>query len=641
MPRSAELPIAIWRLACLGASCGVHSLTVARLGLGHVSRLVGGVRALQRLELSGNALATLPGSLSTLPLVRHADLSHSRLAEVPRCVCDWPALEALDLSHNLLAALPSALGVCICLEELNISHNQIAALPAGIGHLHRLRALDASHNRLGALPPALLDLRGRELKQLHLAANASPPAALLVEAHIAGGAYVAVEFCTAARPSASLKGDSSRYLACFAGVCRAVAMLFDGALPVVANTTPEDTAEPPRPRSEGGLANGTATANLRAAPYREAAAALAAQAAAHFARIEQPPIAGEGHGAAAALAAQAAAHHAVVAHHAGVGSAATRGGGAHASFLTLPTAGAVARELPPAALAAAVELELKGAYPRLGAFEVALRTPGGLFVPLHSKIATRTFPSVHTLAAALLAALGQPADHVVLLHDTRQLHRAAAISSLPRIRRLIHMAGTPLLHAADERGATPLHIAARVGQPAAVSMLLRARAVLHATDGTGSTPLAQAAAAANAPCVRLLLEARARVDAADHAKMTPLFAAVACGSLECVQLLCAAGADPQVVDAKGRLPVALLGPPAGKPTALAPQIRELLDGAARGAPDGGSLADAAAVEAPPSERPDRPDSAPAATDDRQLVRFADHHAAPNAVVTETGVETGD
>jgi hypothetical protein len=473
-PHSTELAPAVWLAMALGAASGVHTVALPRIGLERVPPPLGAVRSLRHLDLSGNALASLPDELRALAALRYADLSRNRLAAVPACVWAWPRLSALSLAHNSLEALPEAIiGSTAVLAELDLSFNLLGALPEAFGALHALVTLDASHNNLTAVPSPLLDLEARSLTSLHLGKNAVPAPVLLLEGRVRGGCYVAVEFCVAARPSVSLNGDTSKYLACFGGVCRLVAMLTDGAIPVLPNPSAADTVAP---------ASG------------EAAAAV------------------------------------------------TDEGG-------------------------------RGRYPRLGAFEVVLRTRGGLYLPLYSKLATRAFPSVEALARTLLKALGQPPEEVVLLHDTQHLHRAASAGALPPLRRLMAVAGADL-HARDAEGATPLHAACSHGQVGAAELLLRARASGHAPDAHGLTPLLAAAAGGHAACVELLLRVGARTGAVDATRASALHLAVTAGSLSCVELLLAAGAEPGPIDALGRTPAALAE---SLPEPLGSQLRQLFE----------------------------------------------------------------
>ena len=57
----------------------------------------------------------------------------------------------------------------------------------------------------------------------------------------AGGTYLSIEFCTAPRPSPSLKGDAARYLAAFVALRRHVASVLGGAVAVLPNPGATET----------------------------------------------------------------------------------------------------------------------------------------------------------------------------------------------------------------------------------------------------------------------------------------------------------------------------------------------------------------------------------------------------------------
>ena len=63
---------------------------------------------------------------------------------------------------------------------------------------------------------------------------------MILTARVLGGAYLSVEFCTARRPSATLKGETRQYADAFAALYRGVALALDGVLPVLANPSPLD-----------------------------------------------------------------------------------------------------------------------------------------------------------------------------------------------------------------------------------------------------------------------------------------------------------------------------------------------------------------------------------------------------------------
>jgi len=209
-----ELPPSLFALAS-----GVRTLDAANNRLASLPAQFACLDALQRLVLSGNALAALPplapalgGSLKVLLLdgnrigrlpaaplglgrLERLSLAGNGLAELPGAALQGlPALRSLDLSRNALRALPDELGDCGALEELDVTSNGLEALPAALGRLLRLRSLLADGNRLRTLPPELLTgcalLSNLQLHEqsppLHLAALRELPGWVEVEKRTMG-----------------------------------------------------------------------------------------------------------------------------------------------------------------------------------------------------------------------------------------------------------------------------------------------------------------------------------------------------------------------------------------------------------------------------------------------------------------------
>lgn len=140
----------------------------------------------------------------------------------------------------------------------------------------------------------------------------------------------------------------------------------------------------------------------------------------------------------------------------------------------------------------------------------------------------------------------------------------------------------------DERGWTPLMMAAFFGSEASAELLINAGADVHVKDGQGYqpahwaavqaydkvlrqllrrgaspsaqsergiTPLIQAAAIGHLPTVQALLDHHAPVNQADNEGWTPLHKAVANRFLDVVSVLKAAGADAHAAHASGKTPL--------------------------------------------------------------------------------------
>lgn len=135
---------------------------------------------LEILDLSGNALSTLPDDLPRLTRLRiifcsdnqftvlpailgaceHLTMigfKSNRISEVPAAALPG-ALRWLILTDNRLAALPAAIGRCAQLQKLMLAGNQLSDLPKELAACTKLELLRIAANQLTTLPAWLLDM---------------------------------------------------------------------------------------------------------------------------------------------------------------------------------------------------------------------------------------------------------------------------------------------------------------------------------------------------------------------------------------------------------------------------------------------------------------------------------------------------
>jgi hypothetical protein len=123
---------------------------------------------LEILDLSGNALSTLPDDLPRLGKLRILFCSDNQFTELPGVLGRCPQLTMIGFKANRIdtvaaGALPTSL------RWLILTDNRIEALPDAIGHCRQLQKLMLAGNLLRALPPALANCTGLEL--LRISAN--------------------------------------------------------------------------------------------------------------------------------------------------------------------------------------------------------------------------------------------------------------------------------------------------------------------------------------------------------------------------------------------------------------------------------------------------------------------------------------
>jgi len=135
---------------------------------------------LEILNLSGNALRSLPDDLYRLHRLRVVFCSDNPFTELPVALgaCERlemvgfkanrirhvpaqalpPALRWLILTDNDISELPDALGARPRLQKLMLAGNRLAALPETLSACTRLELLRIAANRFEALPPWLTEL---------------------------------------------------------------------------------------------------------------------------------------------------------------------------------------------------------------------------------------------------------------------------------------------------------------------------------------------------------------------------------------------------------------------------------------------------------------------------------------------------
>ncbi len=124
--------------------------------------------SLEILDLSGNALTTLPDALADLPRLRVIFASQNPFTELPAVLGRCPALEVVGFKSCRIERVPAE-ALPARLRWLILTDNRIQALPDELGRRPRLQKLMLAGNRLSALPDTLADAHHLEL--LRLSAN--------------------------------------------------------------------------------------------------------------------------------------------------------------------------------------------------------------------------------------------------------------------------------------------------------------------------------------------------------------------------------------------------------------------------------------------------------------------------------------
>lgn len=152
-----------------GLSPDPHRLTLTGCGLREWPAEVYDLAdTLEVLDLSGNALDTLPEDLPRLHRLRILFCSNNRFTRLPEVLGRCPSLEMIGFKANQIREVPAA-ALPPRLRWLILTDNHIETLPEALGQCDRLQKLALAGNRLRALPDRLADCRQLEL--VRIAAN--------------------------------------------------------------------------------------------------------------------------------------------------------------------------------------------------------------------------------------------------------------------------------------------------------------------------------------------------------------------------------------------------------------------------------------------------------------------------------------
>ena len=156
---------------------------------------------LEVLNLTGNALSSLPDDLDRLHKLQVLFCSDNQFTEVPAVLGQCPNLSMVGFKVNQIRTLPGA-ALTPALRWLILTDNQLEELPAEVGSCQQLQKLMLAGNRLTALPETLANCTNLEL--LRIAANrlTELPAWLLALPRLAWLAYAGNPFAEAAEAAA-------------------------------------------------------------------------------------------------------------------------------------------------------------------------------------------------------------------------------------------------------------------------------------------------------------------------------------------------------------------------------------------------------------------------------------------------------
>ena len=153
-----------------GALAGTQRLDLRDAGLTEVpSDIYALADTLEVLDLSRNALDTLPDDLPRLHRLRVIFCSDNHFTDLPAVLGRCPQLEMVGFKANRIHTVPGD-ALPPRLRWLILTDNAVASLPPAIGQRPRLQKLMLAGNRLSALPDTMAT-GSPALELLRIAAN--------------------------------------------------------------------------------------------------------------------------------------------------------------------------------------------------------------------------------------------------------------------------------------------------------------------------------------------------------------------------------------------------------------------------------------------------------------------------------------
>ena len=158
---------------------GLNELTELNLGLNKLPGLpisVTQLVKLTKLDISLNDVSVVPLQVASLVNLEELNLMgnffnkpEKKLKALPNEICQLKNLKVLILKDNIIEVLPDCIGNLAKLEKLDLRDNLIDTLPASFTQLKNLNWLDLKANDMSRLPAGFASLD--HLKELNLAMN--------------------------------------------------------------------------------------------------------------------------------------------------------------------------------------------------------------------------------------------------------------------------------------------------------------------------------------------------------------------------------------------------------------------------------------------------------------------------------------
>lgn len=150
--------------------------------------------SLEVLNLSGNALSSLPNDFARLKKLKILFCSNNAFTEIPEVLGQCESLSMIGFKANKVSVLPEN-SLPKNLQWLILTDNQLTHLPSTIGQCAHLQKLMLAGNQLSNLPNSMADCTQLELLRISANRFESLPDWLLSMPRLAWLAYAGNPFC--------------------------------------------------------------------------------------------------------------------------------------------------------------------------------------------------------------------------------------------------------------------------------------------------------------------------------------------------------------------------------------------------------------------------------------------------------------
>lgn len=150
---------------------------------------------LEILDLSGNALSSLPDNLNRLHKLRILFCSSNQFTHVPEVLGECQNLSMIGFKANQIEHIPESAIPTQALRWLILTDNAIKTLPASIGDCKHMQKLMLAGNQLGKLPESLANCKNLELLRISANQLESLPDWLFCLPKLSWLAYAGNPFC--------------------------------------------------------------------------------------------------------------------------------------------------------------------------------------------------------------------------------------------------------------------------------------------------------------------------------------------------------------------------------------------------------------------------------------------------------------